>query len=236
MAATAYAIKAAQKMADNDFEKIGFKSAIRFGLSAIQWIIRIGKHIGSISIKSFSAVKFKNNNEEIGIPNESGDILFIPRKYYECYTNVSPFILSKIAALVEDERTMTKGVENDWSFAEEAIEKKEKRVFCPEDEEEDDVLLFPELIHGQTVSLIGDITRGNENSNTLGFRYKDHILNCIPARGSIVKYKRVLFEQWQIIGTIDRNDKFGNPIEKKPRIIFDDISPLPENTTNLNLF
>jgi len=86
--------------------------------------------------------------------------------------------------------------------------------------------------HGDKISLEGDITRGNENSNSLGFRYDAHILTCYPISRSIVKFKHTLFLKCNISGVIDRRDKFGNITEKRPKIIFANILPIQSDSTN----
>ena len=61
---TAYGIKAAQKMAEKDFESFGLKDVIRKSITSIQWIIKIGKHLGSVTIKKFKEVDFQENNHK----------------------------------------------------------------------------------------------------------------------------------------------------------------------------
>ena len=102
--ATGYVLKAVQKMADRDFENFGFKDLFIKALLAIQWTIKIGKHIGDLTIKTFTNLKFKNDNQEIGIPNSEGDYLFIPKEYFEYYIDTHPKLLSNIIELVDDER------------------------------------------------------------------------------------------------------------------------------------
>jgi hypothetical protein len=96
--------------------------------------------------------------------------------------------------------------------------------------------LFPELEHGQPVELEGSTTRGNENSNNIGFRYKDHILTCYPKSGSIVNYKNALFEKCKIVGLISREDKYGNISLRRPNIIFHELVPLEQDSKTLSLF
>jgi hypothetical protein len=66
---TSYGIAAAKKMADNDFKDIGLRDIFRKSLIAIQWFIKIGKHIGNSTQKKFENIKWRNNNEEVGILN-----------------------------------------------------------------------------------------------------------------------------------------------------------------------
>ena len=89
LASTAYLAKAAQKMAENDFDNVGIKTLLKKSVEAIQWVIRIGKHIGTITVKNFESVKFRNDNTEIGIPNSEGELLWVPKFYLELYSNRS---------------------------------------------------------------------------------------------------------------------------------------------------
>ncbi|MDR5671215.1 hypothetical protein KPA97_68455, partial [Burkholderia cenocepacia] len=93
IAATAYVTNAAKKMAEKDFDGVGFKDIFKTALEALKWIARIGKHLGSLDKRQFDDVKFKENNKLIGIPNESGEYLYLPVKYLELYAHCSPKIL-----------------------------------------------------------------------------------------------------------------------------------------------
>lgn len=44
----AYGIKAAQKMAEKDFEDVGLSDVLKKSLNGIQWVIKIGKHLGGV--------------------------------------------------------------------------------------------------------------------------------------------------------------------------------------------
>eukprot|EP00481_Brizalina_sp_1-RS-2013_P002788 TRINITY_DN7399_c0_g1_i1.p1 TRINITY_DN7399_c0_g1~~TRINITY_DN7399_c0_g1_i1.p1 ORF type:complete len:172 (-),score=56.91 TRINITY_DN7399_c0_g1_i1:2-442(-) len=71
--ATAYFSKAASKMAEKDFDDFGFSTIFSKALDGIMWFARIGKHIGGTGKTKLSNLKFKDNNELIGIPNDEGD-------------------------------------------------------------------------------------------------------------------------------------------------------------------
>ena len=232
--ATAYGIRAAQKMAENDFDEIGIKTMLSKSLEAIQWVIKIGKHIGTITKKQLEPVKFRNNNEEIGIFNINDEVLWVPKYYLELYSKCPKSILQKLVELVEEERVLTVGMFKDNSEIKEKISPKYKNIFVPIDEED---MLFPELEHGMDVVLEGEVTRGNETTNSIGFRYNEHILTAYPKRGSIVRYKPSLFTKAKIIGTINRIDESGKVAAKKPKIFFDDIHSEENETSNHpNLF
>jgi hypothetical protein len=234
--ATAYLAMAGKKMAENDFKNIGLRDIFRKSLEGIQWLIRIGKHLGDLKQKKFYKVKFRNDNQEIGLPNASGEILFVPIFFFDLFQSSNPKILSKIAELVENQRLLTIGVfGKDGEPVEEPLSRRFRHVFTQEDTEPEDVL-FPELKHGQIVSLEGNVTRGNETSNSLGFRYEGHILFCEPEKGSIKRFKSALFEKARIHGTISRADTFGGYNAKRPKIIFNQIESIEEENNQPSLF
>jgi hypothetical protein len=231
--ATAYLVKAGQKMAENDFSDIGVKDIIKKSLDAIIWVIRIGKHIGTIAIKKFEKVKFRNDNTEIGICDDNGEILWVPKRFLDLYAKCPKSLLKKMADIVENERTLRIGLFDNNSEISESITLQYKRIFTHKDEDD---MLFPELRHGMDVVLDGEVTRGNETSNSIGFRYQDHILTAYPRSGSVVRYKPALFLNAEITGTISRTDEYGGTDARRPKIIFTHIEPKKFNGKNLPLF
>lgn len=235
MVAAGYGVKAAQTMAGNDFKDIGMKDLFSKSLLAIQWVIKIGKHLGDLTIKKFENVTFRDNNQLIGIQNSEGEFLYVPKQFLEFYVAANPKLLSKMSELVEEERVLSIGVLQNGEYQEETVTRKNRRIFTHEEEDKED-LLFPELTHGQDVMLEGELTRGNEMSNTVGFCYQGHILTCIPESGSIVRVKSSLFLKCRIYGTILRLDEDGKQNAKRPKILFTKITPLEQNSDELQLF
>ena len=235
IAATAYAAKAAQKMAERDFDSFGFKDIFRKSLFATQWVIKIGKHLGDLTIKKFDNVKFQDNNQTIGIPNSEGEFLYVPLEYLEFYVSTNPKLLSNISEIIEDERALSIGVYDNGELIEETLTRKHRNIFTHESDEDDETL-FPELIHGDKVTLEGEVTRGNEMSNTMGFGYLGHILTAIPESGSIVRFKDSLFLKCKIYGEISRLDDKGKLGAKKPKIVFTHIEPIEQDSDELSLF
>jgi hypothetical protein len=129
-----------------------------------------------------------------------------------------------LASVIEIERSLKISIFDPVAPISVEISRKERYIFY--DESDDSDVLFPELVHGQIVELLGVVTRGNEMSNTIGFLYEGHILTAIPRKGSIVRYKSHLFLSCKISGEITRADKKGNVIENRPRLIFDDLQIL----------
>jgi len=233
--ATAYAGAAAKKMAENDFKEIGLKTIFKSAFHGIVWVIKIASHLGSMTKKKFDNVKFKNDNAEVGILNDSGEILYVPRKYIDLYINCPEKLFSQLAQLVEPERELEVAlVDEDNEKA--RISYSQKQIFTY-DIDEDDEILFPDLVNGKYVELQGYVTRGNQNTNSIGFLYHDHILTCHPQEGNIIKHKLKLFSACLIKGYVDRLDKQGILIEKKPRIIFIDLIPIKDDAPKeLRLF
>lgn len=229
LAATAYLTTAAKELAKNDIKDVTLKKVFIKAFKAIQWFITIGKHLRTLKQKRFEKVKFSENNRLIGIPNEKGEYLYVPKEYLDLYESCNSKLLEEVAKVIEIDRILVIGVIEDKVPDEVEITTKEKYIFYEEDTEE---VLFPELVHGQKVDLEGDITRGNENTNSLGFRYDGHILTIIPDRGSIVRYKHTLFLKCVVSGRISRLDKFGNITKRKPEIIFSTIIPIETDTEN----
>ncbi len=232
---TAYGMKAAQKMAEKDFEGIGLKDLLQKSLLAMQWVIKIGKHLGDLTLKTFKDVKFKDGNNLVGIRNSEGEYLYIPKEYLDMYVATNPRLLKKMSELIEEERTLSIGVFQNGELTEETVTRKYRRIFTFEEEEQADVL-FPELKHGQKVVLEGEVTRGNEMSNTIGFSYQGHILTCTPESGSIVRFKKSLFLKCRIHGLISRLDEKGSLLAKRPKIIFSNIEPLEADPSQQVLF
>jgi len=233
---TAYGIKAAQKMAEKDFESFGLKDVIRKSITSIQWIIKIGKHLGSVTIKKFENVDFQGNNQLVGIKNSDGETLYVPKAYLDLYVSSAPLLLEKLAQLVEDERVLSIGVYDGEAVVEEKLTRRYREIFTHEETEDEEEILFPELDHGQNVTLEGELTRGNEISNTMGFGYQGHILLCIPESGSIVRYKSALFLKCRINGFISRMDDKGHIGTRRPKIIFSNIEPLANESIQSSLF
>lgn len=238
--ATAYALSIAKKAASDGIFETGvvkdLNKIIKAGISTAQWVIKISSHIGTMSKNKLKDLKFRKNNEEIGVPNESGEYLFVPKKYLELFALCPTRLFSKSVSIVEENRSLEIGVVEKDKIEKVKISHSEKKIYYSESDQEGEIL-FPELKHGQAVELEGKITRGNENTNTIGFQYKDHILTCKPGEGSIVAYKNKIISdnnelfsrKVKIIGKIDRLTIEGEEKENRPRIIFSDIIRLEKD-------
>lgn len=226
-----YAGSALKKMAQNDIGDSGFKDLFKGIVKGIKWVVQIGKHLKTLKKRKFDKVEFKETKgvQFVGIYNDEGEILYVPKIYLELFTEIPETIFNRLTQLIEEERKLKIGfspneeLDNDDTQKEVSISINEKGIFY-KGKDEDDVL-FPELVHNQYVELEGHITRGNENSNTIGFAYENHILTCYPISGKIVEDRTYFFGDCIIRGYVNRMDKNGVYIEKRPRIAYMDILP-----------
>ena len=224
--ATAYLASAASKMAQNDFKNASLTALFKRAMQVIQWIIKIGKHLGTLTKRKFEDIEWRDGNRLIGILNENGERLFVPAAFLKFYEQMPIHLLKKIASIVSEEIKLEIAVYDDNEDKIESLGQPHKHIFCPDTTD----VLFPELKHGQEVKLEGTVTRGNENTNNIGFQYQGHILTCYPKSGSIVKFKPELFLKCEIKGTISRKDKIGEITELKPKIIFTDLRCLDQDS------
>ena len=233
LAATMYLTTAAKKMAENDFKEIGFKTIFKKAFQSICWVIKLTSHLKSLKKEKFENLKFRNNNTEVGLLNDNGELLYVPVEIIELYKKCPDSLFSNVAQIIEEERELEIGLQ-DSTETKAGIKHSERGIFYQVDDEEE--IILPELIHGQHVELEGHTTRGNEKTNTLGFLYQDHVLTCKPKTGSIVSHKINLFDNCLIKGVVKRPDKFGNFKEKKPRIIFSELTRIKPFDQQQRLF
>ena len=238
-----YVYTAFNNMAKHDFENKGMKDVAKEAVKAIQWVLKIATHLRSMVIKKFSEVDFKTSEHGehlIGIKNDFDVIIYVPQKYLEIYTKCPAKLFSRLAKIIEEGRALEIGFNPNAALDKDDIKEnikiavQEKYLFT--DREDENTIIFPELKHGAYVELNGHVTRGNENTNTIGFDYLDHILICTPTNGSIRAYKSLMFINCLIKGYIDRTDDEGNEIEKKPKIRFIDLIDISKSSTQLGLF
>ncbi|PKO89785.1 MAG: hypothetical protein CVU18_02995 [Betaproteobacteria bacterium HGW-Betaproteobacteria-12] len=224
--ATAYFTNAAKKMAERDFDGVGFKDAFRVSLQAIKWVARIGKHLGNLLQRRFENVKFADDNTLVGIPNERGEYLFVPKRYLDLYVGCSPKILDKLASNIDPTIVLSVGVIEGNVIDAEVITQDDKAIFTDDEEELTEEVLFPELVHGERVVLEGEVTRENKTSHSMGFKYQGHILTAYPDTGNIVPFKQMLFDRCRLVGVVDRIDEKGRIGAKRPKLIFSHLAPI----------
>lgn len=223
---SSYIAAAAKKLAENDLKDVNFKKIIEKSMLAIQQLIKIGKHLGHLEIRSLNGLKWDKDGL-VGIPNDNGEVLYLPTSDLKRLAQCPPSVLADMASVIEEERKLVVRVNLESGVLEEAVTRRERHIFFTDEEDTDDVL-FPELTHGLPVSLDGVVTRGNEMSNTIGFWHKEHVLTGFPTSGNIVRFKKHLFLKCRIHGEITRLDKHGSPTEKRPKIRFQSLVTLSD--------
>jgi len=232
IALTAYLAKAAQTLAQNDFKDVTTRDIFQRALQGIQWFAKIGKHIGDVTIRRFEAVVFSESGETIGIPNSKGQVLDVPKAYFDLYVKCPPRLLEPIVRNVEEGRELTLGAVVEGRMTEVRVSPGEKAIFCSDPEEDEDVL-FPDLVHGQRVELVGEVTRENKTANSMGFKYEGHILTSYPISGDIVPYKPLLFLLCRLHGYVDRIDESGRAVARRPKLRFDRLEPVNPETASM---
>lgn len=199
--ATAYFTKAAQKMAETDFSDFGITDLFRSSIDAIKWFARIGNHMGDLTVRGFEDSRFSDDNTLVGIKNADGEYLYVPKKVFDLYVSCNPRLLERLAAHIEEGRDLAIGTVADGQVDEVTIDASQKGIFVREETgEDDDDVLFPDLVHGDDVVLDGEVTREKKMSNSMGVLYKNHILTAYPQSGSIVTYKPILFLKCRLYG------------------------------------
>lgn len=233
---TAYLAKAAQKMAEKDFADVGLSDVFRKAMASIKWFARISKHMGSTTVREFKNVSFSDDRSTIGIVNAHGAVLNVPKDVLDIYVTTSPTLLDGLATNVEAGRILNIATVSDKHIDKESIGPDDRHIFTSTADDEGEDLLFPELNHGDAVILEGELTRGNSTSNSMGFRYKDHILNVYPETGSIVQYKPLLFLECRLNGTVDRTDENGHVPSRRPKLRVSKLERLQVSGSQRGLF
>lgn len=235
IAATAYLTGATSKLAEKDFKDKGLVDVFREALKMLQWIIRLSIHLKGVSVKAIKNIRWEDDNKTVLLPDINGKYIKVPTEVLQKYIQIPPKFLSKMARLIQADREMKIGVIENGIREEVNITITEKYFFTDEEADLTEII-FPELVHGQMVKLAGEITRGNEKTNSMGLEYNGHILSCNPDKGSIVAFKEALFSKCKVMGVISRVSESGLPDAKKPRIIFSQIIPLKPDDDNPTLF
>ena len=241
-----YATFAAKKAAEEGLFQTGpakdIKTTLRAAIKSVQWMIKIGSHIGSLNKNKLNNPKIDLKKNEITIDNQNKKLV-IPKKYFDLFNTFPTNLFSRNTYIIQKDIYLEVGVYENGKEEKVKITEKQKSIFCTENDVDEGIIL-PELKHNEHVELEGIITRGNEKHNTIGFEYKKHVLACKPENGDIVAFKNRIvspeenhiFPAVKIIGVVDRTDKFGGFKEKRPMIIFSDIIVIKEKNKNQKLF
>ena len=135
---TAYFAKAAQKMAEKDFADFGIIDIFKKSIEAIKWFAKIGNHIGDLTIRNFENSKFSDDNMLIGLCNENGEYLYVPKYIFDMYITSNPKLLEKIAENITKDRNLKIGTIVDGDIDEVTIDETKKSIFCKEELEDEE--------------------------------------------------------------------------------------------------
>ena len=225
--ALGYAKKAGEKLAENDFKDVNMKDILRKSMAAIHYLAKLVIH--TRKTRGWENVRFAKSNptDAIAVSNANEELLEIPAEFFQWYQSLPPRILTRMTSVIRPERALSIGVNLGKSTRVVKVSAKDMQLFEDVESEEDaDDTLFPEMIHGKQVSLIGRLIRGNEASNSLGLEHEGHVNNCVPAAGSIRQYKPALFLKCQVMGRVNRHSKNRFISERRPTIILERVNPL----------
>lgn len=225
--AIGYAKKAGEKLAENDFKDVNMKDVLRKSMAAIHYLARLIVHTQQTRGWESARFAMSDPTNAIAIPNEDGKVLEVPVEFFQWYQNIPPRLLTRMTAVVRPERALSIGANVGKSVKIVKISERDKYLFEDREvEEELDDILFPEMVHGSVISIVGRLIRGNEASNSLGLEYEGHVINCVPAVGSIRQYKAALFLKCHVQGRINRHAKNRFVSERRPTIILGSVKPL----------
>lgn len=231
-----YAKKAGEKLAENDFKEIGLKHALKKSLSAVHALAKLVKHTRRTRNWEIERIEPVGPIDFAVIQNTQGEEIKVPVQYLRWYETMPPRLLVRLTSVVREDRILSIGVRDSAIPGEVVIREEDKLLFeDPEIDELDDDVLFPELIHGANVELTGRLIRGNEASNSTGLEYQGHIINCVPATGSVRQYKAALFLRCKVAGRVTRHTKNRFVADRRPTVILNKVVPL-ERDGQIGLF
>lgn len=224
--AIGYLQKAGQKMAENDFKDIGLKDVFMKSMSAVQNLAKLTKHTRRARGWENARFAMDGNRPEVEVVDASGRPLRVPAEFVDWYQSMPPRLLVRMTSVIRPDRSLVIGANDGENYTEVLVRDEEKSLFDETLEDDSDDLLFPELLHGQNVKLVGKLIRGNQASNSVGLEYKGHILNCVPEQGSIRRFKPALFLRCVVEGTVTRHAKNRFVADRKPSILVRQVMPL----------
>jgi hypothetical protein len=237
VAVGSYAKTAAEQFAKNDVGDSTTKDAAKGAIKLMVSTMKIAKHRGSMMLgKSLKPEETKViDADNIILINGKGEELKVTKKELDRYRDTPKNEFRDMMSLIDKNTNMyidSKPIDgNSIPDSALSIGFDDKRVFDDRDDSIDNMLIFPELVQDDMVTLDGELTRGNGRSNTLGFSYSGRILKCIPYGSDSVKSMRdMLFGYVRIKARVDRRStaKGSEAILKKPILRIMEIEKIEE--------
>ena len=219
-----YAKKYGDKLAELHLESKSKKNAFADAFSKLDSIIKIAQHLGVVDKKETLNTKIINHTTKtILLTNNQGNVMSTNLDEINCYLDCPDRLLRKLASVVTDYRTLSIGFISKGKTIERVIDIDSKEVFSPEDELQEPIL--PELNDGEYVKIEGYVSRGNQITNTIGFKYKEHVITCEPINNLITHYLNSHYRTCEISGRVIRTSKAEVLLGKRdrPKIMFDNL-------------
>lgn len=234
--ASAYAKKAAEKMAEKDFADTGFRDIARKSMDALVRLVELIKHMNGMPDWSAAEIRWSRDASVAYIYDKNGAVLEVPAEYVKWYKQVPKGILRKLSAPIVGGGSATFGAQQEnGNFRSVNIGYGEASLLKDDEDVADDSFLFPELKHGEEIELEGLITRGNQSTNSIGFQYKDHILNCVPESGNVRRFKAAMFLHCMVTAIINRHVGSLARVDNRPTLIIKSVRQLEDDNSGQRL-
>lgn len=192
-------------------------------------IIKIAQHLGVIDRKQPLNTRIVDyQSKKVLLINNEGNVLSTTLDEIQVYLECPQKLFRSLASVVTDHRTVTIGYMSQGTVIQSIIDRDTKEIFAPDEDQHEPIL--PELQDGQYVTLRGYVSRGNQITNTIGFKYKDHVITCEPTEKLITGYINAHYKMCDISGVITRTSKLEVEHGKtdRPKIKFDRLIVVPE--------
>lgn len=222
--------KAVKSLLNKD-NKASFADAFK----KLEIVIKIAQHLGTITNKRILSLKLNKDGKTAILTNVSGNIMSVTMDEIRVFQECPDKLLRKLGTVVTDYRTLHIGYKISNTIHEVSIDSESKDIFTPSEEADEPIL--PELQDGQHVRLVGVVTRGNQQTNTIGFKYKEHVITCEPNGGLITSHISAHYRTCEISGRIIRTSKaeFALGRRDRPKIIFDNLVVINEDKQQVSL-
>lgn len=198
-------------------------------------MIKIAQHLGTITNKRTLDLKLSKDGRTALLTNANGNIRSITMDELKNFQECPDKLLRRLGTVVTDYRTLHIGHKINDTIYEVYIDRESKDIFTPDEDSEMPIL--PELQDGQRVKLIGVVTRGNQQTNTIGFKYNEHVITSSPNNKLITSYIDAHYKICEITGYIVRSTPadIANGKRDRPRIIFEDLIPVETINSQISL-
>ncbi len=220
----AYATATGKRLGELQFEKKESREIFESAFKKLDVVVKISQHLGVVDRKAPLNIKIVDYDKKSTLlTNDQGNVMSTTMDEIEIYTACPPRLLHSLASVVTDYRTVSIGYVSGNVFQESVIDIDSKEVFAPEEEPYEPVL--PELHNGEQVTLRGYVSRGNQITNTIGFKYKDHVITCYPYNKLITGYLNAHYRLCDITGVVQRTSPGEVALGKRdrPKIVFDSL-------------